>query len=72
MTTAPGSAQPPGLPQALVYRLSPKHGWQAFVALPSLHPGAIVKGAVLYLADACDVATRLPQKIKVLGTGEFR
>lgn len=62
----------PLLPQALIYRQSPKHGWQATVALSSLHPNAIVRGALLYLAEAYDVATREPVSIKIVGTGEYR
>lgn len=60
------------LPQAIVYREHPRHGWQAFLALPSLHPAATVKGAILYATEAVDVETREPHNIKILGTGEYR
>lgn len=56
--------------QVLLYEENERGDNKAFVAIPSLDPRSEVEGAILWLADAVNVATRKPVKIRAIGTGK--
>lgn len=56
--------------QVLLYEENERGDSVAYCAIPSLDPRSEVEGALLWITDAVNVATRKPVKIRAIGTGE--
>lgn len=56
--------------QMIIFQREIGRDWQAVAALPSLHPGAAVQGAILWQASAIRISDKADVQAKAIGTGE--